>query len=223
MFRLGSGSGRLSVVSISQLPDSRDQTSPEAHPSMRRTHEGHSSARGLAISGGAHDMSNPPPAESGFRPVHNGYHANRNTWMSLLSLLAFDTRDGRLNDNYGLELIDLENLGHQTMNSPNPEGQGHLLPDSYLPESPANIVSAQINQRTPFQTRWASRRIPPCYILIVSGILTIAGSLAPALWRSTNRSDVSGGFSLAQYMLGVGVFVIGSVTVIHSKTCTCWQ
>jgi len=115
MFRLGSGSGRLSVVSISQLPDSRDQTSPEAHPSMRRTHEGHSSARGLAISGGAHDMSNPPPAESGFRPVHNGYHANRNTWMSLLSLLAFDTRDGRLNDNYGLELIDLENLGHQTM------------------------------------------------------------------------------------------------------------
>ena len=72
-------------------------------------------------------------------------------------------------------------------------------------------------------------RIPPsvlkiraCYIFILLGVFTIVGSLASALWRSIDRDDISGGFSLAQYILGVGVFVIGCMVAIHSKTCTCW-
>ena len=65
-------------------------------------------------------------------------------------------------------------------------------------------------------------KIRACYIFILLGIFTIAGSLASALWRSIDRDDISGGFSLAQYILGVGVFVIGCMVAIHSKTCTCW-
>jgi len=66
-------------------------------------------------------------------------------------------------------------------------------------------------------------RIRPCYILIFLGSLTIFGSLTPALLRSIDDGDVSGGFAVAQYVLGVGVFVIGCIVAIHSRTCTCWS
>ena len=67
------------------------------------------------------------------------------------------------------------------------------------------------------------RKIRPCYVLLALGVLTIVGSLTLALWRSMDRDDLSGGFTLAQYILGVGVFVVGPIVAIHSKTCTCWQ
>ena len=66
-------------------------------------------------------------------------------------------------------------------------------------------------------------RVRPCYLLVLLGVPTVIGSLAPALWRSSARHDLSGGFALAQYILGVGVFVVGSVAAVHSRTCTCWQ
>ena len=65
--------------------------------------------------------------------------------------------------------------------------------------------------------------IPPCYLLIFLGLLTVIGSLVPGLWQSNSRNDLSGGFSLAQYILGVGIFVVGSMVAIHSKTCECWK
>ena len=67
------------------------------------------------------------------------------------------------------------------------------------------------------------RRIRPCHSLIALGALTIISSLSFALWRTISSHDMSGGFSLAQYILGVGVFVVGSVTVIHSRNCRCWN
>lgn len=72
------------------------------------------------------------------------------------------------------------------------------------------------------QTR-RQHRIRPCHIVILLGLLTIIGSLVPAFWRSTARNDISGGFSIAQYILAVGVFVVGGMLVIHSRTCTCWS
>jgi len=65
--------------------------------------------------------------------------------------------------------------------------------------------------------------VRPCYVLIFLGVLTFVGSLVPALWRSTMRNDISGAFSLAQYILGVGTFAVGSMVAIHSKTCKCWH
>ena len=67
------------------------------------------------------------------------------------------------------------------------------------------------------------QQIRPCYLLIFLAILTIVGSLVPALWRSTKRDDIQGGFSLAQYILGVGVFIIGCAVAIHSRSCSCWM
>lgn len=66
-------------------------------------------------------------------------------------------------------------------------------------------------------------RIRLCYLLILLGALTVAGSLAPAIWRIVADRDLSGGFALAQYILGVGVFAVWSVTAIHSRNGTYWQ
>ncbi len=72
------------------------------------------------------------------------------------------------------------------------------------------------------QTR-RQQGIRPCHIIILLGLLTIVSSLVPAFWRSTARNDISGGFSIAQYILAVGVFIVGGILVVHSKTCTCWS
>jgi len=61
------------------------------------------------------------------------------------------------------------------------------------------------------------------YLLVLFGALTVAGSLAPAVWRCQADHDLSGGFALAQYILRVGVFVVGNVAAIHGRSCTCWQ
>ena len=92
----------------------------------------------------------------------------------------------------------------------------------------ANLVELQETQSAFTATsdsrnseKWPS--IPPCYLLIFLGFLTIIGSLVPGLWRAYSRNDLSGGFSLAQYILGVGIFVVGSMVAIHSKNCECWK
>ena len=65
--------------------------------------------------------------------------------------------------------------------------------------------------------------IRTCYILVALVMLSIAGSLALALWRTINNSDIQGGYSIAQYILAVGALVVGCVLVIHSRTCSCWS
>lgn len=94
--------------------------------------------------------------------------------------------------------------------------QGHeLLLIAMSEGSPHDLEKAQQARR--------QQAIRPCHIIILLGLLTIVGSLVPAFWRSFARNDISGGFSMAQYILAVGVFVIGGMLVIHSKTCSCWS
>ena len=88
-----------------------------------------------------------------------------------------------------------------------------------------NLNEADCRSTTICYTRKTKKRkpIPPCYILIFLGVATVIGSLLPGLWRASSRNDLSGGFTLAQYILGVGIFVVGSMVAIHSKTCECWK
>ena len=75
-------------------------------------------------------------------------------------------------------------------------------------------------------TPWLRRirgSIRTCYVLVALGIFSIAGSLALALWRTINHSDIQGGFSSAQYILAVGALIIGCVLVLHSRVCSCWS
>ena len=88
-------------------------------------------------------------------------------------------------------------------------------------KTPRRSLSTKVSLRLNCRKAWRNMRT--CYTLIFFGLLTIIGSLVPALWRSIHFNDVSGGFNLAQYTLGVGVFVIGCVVAIHNKKCTCWS
>ena len=101
--------------------------------------------------------------------------------------------------------------------------QSNTLPSAFTTNSntPQRSILTKVLLRLSYQKAW--RNIPTCYSLIAFGLLTIIGSLFPAMWRSIHSNDVSGGFTLAQYILGVGVFVIGCVVAIHSRKCTCWS
>ena len=91
-------------------------------------------------------------------------------------------------------------------------------PTANLQETESPVTTTSHTKRT---EKWPF--IPPCYLLIFLGFLTVIGSLLPGLWRASSRNDLSGGFSLAQYILGVGIFVVGSMVAIHSKSCECWK
>ena len=81
-----------------------------------------------------------------------------------------------------------------------------------------------LSRDSPYELRnWKNPGfLRPCYIFISLSVLTVAGSLIPAVLLSTQQHDIQGGFSIAQYILGVGVLVIGCGVAIHSRTCTCW-
>ena len=109
-------------------------------------------------------------------------------------------------------------------NGTNPEASTRSLPQP--PSVNSDILNeAECPSTATRHTRKTKKRpsIPPCYLLIFLGLLTIIGSLLPGLWRASSRNDLSEGFTLAQYILGVGIFVVGSMVAIHSKTCECWK
>ena len=101
--------------------------------------------------------------------------------------------------------------------------QESWLPFSELAVGPHTQQYSNLQQSLTVRFRRITRSIRTCHIFIFLGLLTIVGSLVPAIWRSVARDDISGGFSLAQYIPGVGVFVIGCMVAVHSKSCTCWQ
>ena len=104
-----------------------------------------------------------------------------------------------------------------------PTPQHPWLPLSESPYWPYSEQYKKLQRSIALRLGRFLRLIRTCYVLIFLGVLTIIGSLIPAIWRSVTRNDIQGGFSLAQYILGVGVFVIGFIVAIHSRTCTCWQ
>ena len=101
--------------------------------------------------------------------------------------------------------------------------QHRRLPLSEFPDWPYSEQYTMLSRSLTLRLRRFLNLLRTCHTLIFLGFLTILGSLIPALWRSVARNDIQGGFSMAQYILGVGVFVIGFAVAIHSKTCTCWQ
>ena len=151
------------------------------------------------------------PATTASRATQTLPSTSNGAWSRFLNFSSPIKLQRSQNDDRNLPLQDLENHS----------GQSRVSLDSTSPSSSTANVSS--NLTTSRAVNISCKGIRPCYILIILGILTIIISLAPAIWRSTTSKDLSGGFSLAQYILGVGVFVVGSATVIHSKTCTCWQ
>lgn len=184
----------------SQSPNSQRKSSIEtfSHPIPAEVDEGS-------------ELSPPSPSTEDLQALATVERVSRST--------QHDTLNATMNEPRG-EPFPGSNYhsGHPISNLPLAAQQTHTSPsrpyDTTLPQSTTLVVS---------QPKHRDKVIRPCYILIALGICTILGSLIAALWRSIDHDDISGGFSLAQYILGIGVFVVGSVVVVHSKTCTCWQ
>jgi len=102
-------------------------------------------------------------------------------------------------------------LGSESYHSP-------WLPVEAFYEAPATVTKSK---RSTISR--ALLQIRTCHVLILLGAFTILASFCGALWRSIQRDDMSGGFTLASYILGVGVFIVLGMTGIHARTCVCWQ
>ena len=128
------------------------------------------------------------------------------------------------------ELFRVQQKGKETFQAPN-QSEPEPWPRAWESSSfwPELLHCSCIGRRLPSSIaikRWFRRtcsRIRTCYLLVALGMISIAGSLALALWRTINNGDIQGGFSIAQYVLAVGALIIGCVLVLHSRTCSCWS
>lgn len=62
-----------------------------------------------------------------------------------------------------------------------------------------------------------------CFILIGVASGTILASLSIALWWSMTAHDVSGGFTMAGYIVALGGIIMYPIQSAHSRNCTCWR
>ncbi|KAI1778103.1 hypothetical protein F4818DRAFT_286923 [Hypoxylon cercidicola] len=63
------------------------------------------------------------------------------------------------------------------------------------------------------------RRTYTCFYLSAAAILLLFASLALSLWWSINHGDVSGGFGIGSYMVGISGVIIAVARYMH---CRCW-
>ena len=87
------------------------------------------------------------------------------------------------------------------------------------PESPhVSSVSILTSHKPSRCCRW---RV--CHTIICIGILTFIGSLTLAMWWSMAKDDVSGGFTMAAYIVAVGGLPLASIQMRHNQRCRCWK
>ena len=68
-----------------------------------------------------------------------------------------------------------------------------------------------------------SQPLRTCFILIALCFATVTLSLSIALWWSFYANDVSGGFTMAGYIVALGGIIMFPIQSAHSKSCTCWR
>lgn len=100
-----------------------------------------------------------------------------------------------------------------------------LTPSVFRQPSPTQQLSSAQQPTTSGENRQTKHndKIRPCYAILLVALSFIIGSLTPAIWWSAVVKDISSAFSIAQYILGVGMFVVGSMIALHAKRCVCWQ
>lgn len=85
----------------------------------------------------------------------------------------------------------------------------------------ASSISELHEQEEP--EKRGSFRFRVCHVVICIGILTFVGSLTLALWWSMVKNDVSGGFTMAAYVVAVGGLPLASIQIRHNQRCRCWK
>ncbi|KAI0183643.1 hypothetical protein EV127DRAFT_413926 [Xylaria flabelliformis] len=62
----------------------------------------------------------------------------------------------------------------------------------------------------------------PCYYLLGGLSTGIVSSFALALWWARSQGDLSAGFTLGSYVVGVDALVVAAAGVFHAPSCRCW-
>ncbi len=153
-----------------------------------------------------------PFARSEWEALFSAFHQSSSSVSALPEIDIADARSSQLPST----------VSHPEVVRRTQGGRIEFNPLQPVSDAASNASPSQ-RQTSASLARLRTKYIKPCYILILLGFLTIVGSLVPALWRSVDQSDISGGFAMAQYTLGVGAFTIGCIVAIHSRMCTCWS
>ncbi|KAI1140268.1 hypothetical protein F5Y05DRAFT_311326 [Hypoxylon sp. FL0543] len=66
------------------------------------------------------------------------------------------------------------------------------------------------------------RRTYTCFYLSAAAFSLLIASFGLSLWWSINHDDVSGGFGMGSYTLGVSTVIIAVASYVHSSSCRCW-
>ncbi|KAI1085056.1 hypothetical protein F5B20DRAFT_129388 [Whalleya microplaca] len=61
-----------------------------------------------------------------------------------------------------------------------------------------------------------------CFYLLAASIILSFASLGISLWWSIDHEDVSGGFGMGSYMVGISSLVIAVASYTHRSNCRCW-
>lgn len=69
--------------------------------------------------------------------------------------------------------------------------------------------------------RWP--RIRMCTVFLLLSLLAFILSLAVAMWWTSTRNDISGGFTVGSYVVGVVGLPLGLAGLGHYRVCRCWK
>lgn len=69
----------------------------------------------------------------------------------------------------------------------------------------------------------AYKRTYTCFYLLAAVMLLLFASLAVSLWWSVDHYDVSGGFGMGSYMVGISGTIVAVASYIHRSSCRCWK
>ncbi|KAI0012543.1 hypothetical protein F4779DRAFT_39976 [Xylariaceae sp. FL0662B] len=61
-----------------------------------------------------------------------------------------------------------------------------------------------------------------CFYLLAASVILLISSLGISLWWSIDHGDVSGGFGIGSYTVGISGLIIALASYTHRSHCRCW-
>lgn len=117
------------------------------------------------------------------------------------------------------ETIAHDRYARPTLEQENATLNNRLLEYIVEPENSPTQRLSRLEVQEPSQ----GFRLRLCHVIIAIGLLTLLVSLTIALWWSLTKNDVSGGFTMAAYIVAIVGLPLGSIQIRHNRRCKCWR
>ena len=116
-------------------------------------------------------------------------------------------------------IVDINRYTRPTVEQENTTLNNRLLEYIVEPENTPTQRFSRLQVQEPSQ----GFRLRLCHVIIAIGLLTLLISLTIALWWSLTKNDVSGGFTMAAYIVAIAGLPLGSIQIRHNRRCKCWR